>query len=124
MIVVKGWDVDVKEYVFRLKVLRRVIADDNQIEFASRIGIDMKRWNNYERGYPVPREVAFILIKKFPGLSVEWIWFGWTGNLSPSFKKKIEDAEVIERQHRDAQKALKKAKAKVKDISRKVTARA
>lgn len=120
MITVKGWDVDVREYLFRLRVLRRVIAEDNQSEFADRIGIDMKRWNNYERGYPVPREVAFILLKKFPGLSIEWIWFGWPGNLSASFKEKIKAAEAIERQHQQATKQLKKAKGKVKELSRRV----
>lgn len=101
-------------YVRRLKLLREIISGENQIEFAERLGIPFKRWNNYERGYPVPRETAFALMEKFPGISVEWLWFGMTGNLSSSYLDKIKTAEKLEREERDATVALDKAQKKLK----------
>jgi transcriptional regulator with XRE-family HTH domain len=106
---------DVAGYVRRLRLLREIVSGENQTEFAGRLGIPFKRWSNYERGYPVPRETAFILMKAFPGISVEWLWFGMTGNLSNSYAEKIKRAEQLEKEQRQAARALEKAQARVKD---------
>lgn len=92
---------DVEAYRRRLRLMREIISGDNQTDFAKRLGIDFKRWSNYERGYPIPREVAFILHDKFPGMSIEWIWFGKTDSLSANYLQKIQMAEKldIEREH-------------------------
>jgi transcriptional regulator with XRE-family HTH domain len=106
---------DVEAYQRRLRILRQIISGENQQDFADRLGIGMMRWNNYERGYPVPREVAFILMKKFPGISVEWIWFGMTGNLSEHYAKRIAALEEAQREETKAVKALERAQERVKD---------
>ena len=90
----EGFDVD--EYRQRLRILREIVSGDNQSEFAKRLGIDFKRWSNYERGYPVPREIAFLLHKKFPGISIEWIWFGTTKSLSAQYLERIELAKKLD----------------------------
>lgn len=105
---------DVEAYQRRLRILRQIISGENQQDFADRLGIGMMRWNNYERGYPVPREVAFILMSKFPGISVEWIWFGMTGNLSEHYAKRIAVLEAAEREEAKALKSLARAQGKVK----------
>lgn len=87
---------DVEAYKKRLRIMREILSGDNQTEFAKRLGIDFKRWSNYERGYPVPREVAFLLRNKFPGMSIEWIWFGSYDSLSSSYKEKILLAEKLD----------------------------
>jgi transcriptional regulator with XRE-family HTH domain len=89
---------DVAAYKNRLRLLREIISGENQVEFAERLGVPFKRWSNYERGYPVPRETAFLLIKKFPGMSVEWLWFGMPGNLSDYYKKRIDAAELLDKE--------------------------
>jgi transcriptional regulator with XRE-family HTH domain len=81
---------DVAAYRRRLKILRYVLGDLNQNELAERLGIDFKRWNNYERGYAMPRVVSMRLMTAFPGMSVEWLWFGLEGNLSPKYRKRIQ----------------------------------
>lgn len=106
-------------YQRRLKLLREIISGENQQDFAERLGIPFKRWNNYERGYPVPRETAFTLLQRFPGISVEWLWFGWEGNLSPLYIEKIKVAERAEKEHAKAVAALTRAQAKVKDTANK-----
>ena len=51
----------------RLKALRFMIAGENQTSFAARIGIEVKRWNNFERGSPLSKEIAILLVQKIPG---------------------------------------------------------
>jgi transcriptional regulator with XRE-family HTH domain len=111
MVKIEGFDV--VAYKRRLRLLREIVSGENQNDFAERIGIDMKRWNNYERGYPIPREVAFILHAEIPGVSIEWIWWGMTGNLSQSFIDRLKMAEQVERERSRALVALDKAKARV-----------
>lgn len=110
---------DIGEYQHRLRMLREIISGENQQEFAERLGIPFKRWNNYERGYPIPRETAFILMEKFRGISVEWLWFGMEGNLSDFYRRRIRAAEEAERNHQKAVKALTKAESKVKEAATK-----
>lgn len=98
-------------------MLREIISGDNQQQFADRLGIDMKRWSNYERGFPVSREIGFLLMEKFPGISVEWVWFGMTGNLSEHYLKRIAALENIEREQRQAQKRLEQAAAQVEAVA-------
>lgn len=110
---------NLEDYKERLRLLREIYAGDNQQEFAERIGIPFKRWNNYERGYPVPRETAFILMEEL-GVSVEWLWYGMTGNLTKSFALKLEEAEKAKREYDAAIRKLAKAKENVaeKDAKR------
>jgi DNA-binding XRE family transcriptional regulator len=116
---------DVKAYQERLRLLREIVSGENQMDFAKRLGVPFKRWSNYERGYPVPRETAFLLCQKFPGLSVEWIWWGWTGNLSKNYADRIALAEkahleVVARQaeYDKATLRLQAAKDRRKRVSR------
>lgn len=90
----QGFDVDA--YRRRLRIMREIISGDNQTDFAKRMEVDFKRWSNYERGYPIPREVAFMLHSKFPGMSIEWIWFGSTASLSAAYRDKIMLAEKLD----------------------------
>lgn len=92
----KSQGFDVAAYRRRLRIMREIISGDNQTDFAKRLGIDFKRWSNYERGYPIPREVAFILRDKFPGMSIEWIWFGSQASLSAAYLEKINMAEKLD----------------------------
>lgn len=80
----------IADYVERLQLLREIISGDSQRDFAQKIGIDLKRWNNFERGFPVPRDVAIMIVDNIPGVSVDWIWFGWPNNLSQEMQTKIE----------------------------------
>ena len=108
---------DVVAYKQRLRLLREITSGANQTEFAARLGVAFKRWANYERGYPVPRETAFLIMEKFPGISVEWVWFGMMGNLSSYYREKIEAALKLDTEKARDIEALKKAKAKLEDTA-------
>ncbi|MEH2525819.1 MULTISPECIES: helix-turn-helix domain-containing protein [unclassified Bradyrhizobium] len=109
---------DVEAYKRRLTMLREIVSGENQAEFAERLGVPFKRWNNYERGYPVPRETAFLIMHKFPGMSVEWLWFGHTGNLSEHYRERIKIAETLARETAHAQAAVEKAQLRLNDIAK------
>ena len=62
---------------YRLQVLQEATSPGaTQTAFAVKVGIEVKRWNNYLRGLPLPREAATILVRKFPGITYEWLWHG------------------------------------------------
>jgi len=104
---------DVEAYRRRLRIMREIVSGDNQTDFAKRLGIDFKRWSNYERGYPVPREVAFLLHHKFPGLSIEWIWFGSMSSLSAHYREKIQLAEKLDLEQQRDMAEMEKIKKKL-----------
>jgi hypothetical protein len=91
---------DVAAYKRRLQILRRITGNRDQTSFAKHLGIDYKRWSNFERGYPVPREMAFMLTSKFPGMSIEWIWFNTKAGLSTDYAKAIERCEREDRRRK------------------------
>jgi hypothetical protein len=63
----------------RLRVLRfRVCGNDvgSQSRFALLVGIKIRRWNNYEHAWPLPRDAAVRIVLHTPGLTTDWIWLG------------------------------------------------
>jgi hypothetical protein len=80
------------EIARRLATLRRVISGDNQTAFARQLGIEVKRWNNFERGLPLSKDVAFLLVKKIPGLTLDWLWLGVESGLPIALQRELAEA--------------------------------
>lgn len=76
----------------RLRRLRKIKSGDNQTAFAALLGIETKRWNNFERGKPLPRDVAILLVKKFPDVSLRWIWLGIPDHLTVRLQRELAEA--------------------------------
>ncbi|MDA9539235.1 MULTISPECIES: helix-turn-helix domain-containing protein [Bradyrhizobium] len=87
---------DTEAYLRRLRLLRHIVSGENQKEFARRLGISATRWNNLEQGYPMSRDMALLLMQRLPGMSVEWLWLGKTGNLSHHYATQVMRFESIE----------------------------
>jgi transcriptional regulator with XRE-family HTH domain len=94
---VKKFEVfEVEAYKKRLQLLRSMYGE-TQEAFADRLEIPFKRWNQYERGYPLPRDTAFLIRQKIsPGI-IEWIWFGDESRVPDEFRERIRGAEKQER---------------------------
>ena len=73
----------------RLRHLRKSLGYEYAKDFAHYLGIQDNRWNNLENGYPLSKEIAFLLRRKVSGLSVEWLWFGNTDGLSQSLGQRL-----------------------------------
>lgn len=76
----------------RLRLLRQVVSGDSQTAFATKLGVDAKRWNNFERGLPLSKEVAFMIVRKFPNVTLDWLWLGRTDGLPVRFQRELEEA--------------------------------
>lgn len=89
----------------RMRQLREAIegADKGSaLRFSRRMDITDTRWNNVERGHPLSRDLAILLVQKIPGLSLDWIYFGKTDALTVSLAEKLGelDAPGLKTQHR------------------------
>ncbi|QIO34357.1 hypothetical protein [Bradyrhizobium sp. 1(2017)] len=116
---IKGFEEDFEGYKSRLRLLREAVAAGSQQVIADKLKIDMKRWNNYERGYPIPREIAFILKAQTGESLAEWLWWGDTGNLSPQFTRKLQAAEATKREREKAEAEFEAAKMKLESLKKK-----
>lgn len=76
----------------RLKLLRMTVSEESQTAFAARLGVETKRWNNFERGTPLSKEVAFLIVKKFPDVTLDWLWLGNEGGLPIRFQRELAEA--------------------------------
>lgn len=79
----------------RLRVLRTYVSGidhGSRARFASRVGIEYKRWNNFERGYPLPRDAATHLVQRIPGLTLDWIYLNRDDGLPLRLQRELLDA--------------------------------
>ncbi len=92
---------EVPGQVERLKRLRKAFGFETATAFAAFLEIGYVRYNAFERGSPLSREVAFRLVRKISGLSLDWLYFGKTealplelarrlGELAPPGKRSSE----------------------------------
>lgn len=80
------------EVARRLTILRLAVAGGSQTSFAQQVGIEVKRWNNFERGLPLSKDVAFSLVRKFPGLTLDWLFLGIEDGLPVKFQRELAEA--------------------------------
>jgi hypothetical protein len=69
-----------------------VMSGENQTAFAARLDIEVRRWNNFERGSPLSKEVAFLIVKKFPDITLDWLWLGNPNGLTVKRQRELEQA--------------------------------
>jgi hypothetical protein len=77
----------------RLRTLRVLKAGDSQTAFAAMMGIEVKRWNNFEHGSPLSKEVALILVRKVSGLTLDWLYLGKEDGLTTKLQRELSEAE-------------------------------
>ena len=78
---------------YRLACLQEAkMPGQTQTAFARAMGLDVKRWNNYLRGFPLPQEAANLLIKKIPGVTYNWLWHGILDGVPMVLQAELEAA--------------------------------
>jgi hypothetical protein len=73
----------------RARVLREALGYQTSAAFAAFLGVSAQRWNNVETGLPLSRDMAFLLVNKVPGLSLDWIYFGRAAGLPLELAKRL-----------------------------------
>jgi hypothetical protein len=79
----------------RMRILRYYATgggQGSQSRFAVQLGIEPRRWNNFERGYPLPRDMAVRLVRTIPGLTTDWIWLAREDGLPARLQRELADA--------------------------------
>lgn len=79
------------EVARRLRILR-IAEEPVQSRFCSGLGISPSRWNNFEAGTPLSKEVAFQLVRKVPGLTLDWLWLGIESGLTVELRRRLNAA--------------------------------
>jgi hypothetical protein len=78
----------------RLRTLRLVVSGDNQTLFARELGIAANRWNQMERGkVPLSKEVALIIVRKFPDFTLDWLFLGRADGLTVKRQRELAAIE-------------------------------
>lgn len=80
----------------RLRTLRVYAGcGDSQTRFAATYGFTVKQWNNFERGHPLSKEAAIQLVRRFPGLTLDWLHLGRMDGLPGRLRQELEAAEKL-----------------------------
>jgi hypothetical protein len=61
-------------------------------KFAEWLGIEYPRWNNFERGYPLPMKVALLICRKMPGVTLDWLYREQTSRMEHELVERIQNA--------------------------------
>lgn len=77
----------------RLKRLRAILRYPTANAFAAFLKVSPQRWNNFENGTPLSREVAFRLVQSVPGLTLDWLYFGKPDGLPLSLARELGDLD-------------------------------
>jgi len=78
----------------RLRRLRKALGFESSVKFAISLGITSTRWNNFETGHPLSRDVANMIVGKYRGIDLDYLESGHTDGLSSAMLRKLREAEI------------------------------
>jgi hypothetical protein len=87
-----------RELIKRLKLLQRAHGFESVAAFADHLGISRQRLHNITQGVPLSFRVADIMVKRTPGLDLDWLYYGVTDGLSKALADRLE---LLGRRERD-----------------------
>jgi DNA-binding XRE family transcriptional regulator len=76
-----------EEVAARLRQLREALGYQRQDKFAEWLGISPARYGNAERGMPLSRQMAQLIVAKCPGVTEAWLYRGEITHLSDVMTK-------------------------------------
>ncbi len=81
---------ELEEQAERLKRLREMLGFDTSASFATGfLHISAQRWNHFENGKPLSREIVFQLVRSVPGLTSDWLYFGNADGLPVALARRL-----------------------------------
>jgi hypothetical protein len=75
-----------------LRQLRLALGFETQSAMAAHLGMEAPRWNNLERGYPLGMSAALLIVRKVPGLTIDWLVIGREAGLSVDLHQRLSAA--------------------------------
>jgi hypothetical protein len=77
------------EVAKRLALLQAALGYKSSGAFAAYLGVTPARWSNIRCGTSLSLQVAKILCKKSPGLTLDWLYFGKVEGLPVAFAREL-----------------------------------
>ena len=77
-----------------------------QQKFAELLGVDRGRWSNVECGAPLSKEMALRIVRKFPGVTLDWLFLGRTEGLTAEMAFALSDSSKGNDAGGDSQSSL------------------
>lgn len=65
-----------------------------RVRFAEWLGIEVPRWNNFERGWMVPRLIGHKLCDNIPGMTLDWLFRGREEAVDKRLLRELHRAEL------------------------------
>ena len=62
-----------------------------QQKFAELLGVERGRWNNTECGAPLSKEMAMRIVRKFPGVTLDWLILGSPEGLTVEMARALSE---------------------------------
>jgi len=62
-----------------------------QQAFANFLGVDRGRWNNVECGAPLSKDMALRIVRKFPGVTLDWLFLGRPEGLTAEMARMLSE---------------------------------
>ena len=63
----------------------------DQQKFAELLGVGRCRWNNIECGAPLSKEMALRIVRKFPGVTLDWLFLGSPEGLTAEMARALSE---------------------------------
>ena len=63
----------------------------DQQKFAELLNVERGRWNNIECGGPPSKEMALRIVRKFPGVTLDWLFLGRTEGLTAEMARALSE---------------------------------
>lgn len=77
--------------------LRKACNYDTQVAFADFLGVSTQRWNNVEVGFPIRTDMAILLVRKVPGLTLDWLYLGKPDGLPLELARRLGEVPEARR---------------------------
>ncbi len=77
------------ETAMRVRQLRAALGFDTAISFAIFLQIGPQRWWNVENGMGLSTELALIVVRRCPGITLDWLHRGDDAGLSLGMARKL-----------------------------------
>jgi len=84
-----GAEMDVAQRLRTLRALKGLSGP----KFAEWLEVEYPRWNNWERGFPLPAPIALLLCRRFPGLTLDWLYRGRLEGLTLDLADRLGELE-------------------------------
>lgn len=77
----------------RLLILQEYVGAKTQQEMADMIGIGLTSWNHALTSRELSKRTAFEIVRRFPEITLEWLWFGEQRHLTLKTLQELQKAE-------------------------------